>query len=356
MSPIRSIKPPFWDLPAGDDGLKMNYRRMWQSSFVAAALITLAPVLVLTLYCRYRAGLLWPELLPVLAVIVPLLLLAVFVGTMRQVTRLYQLDLYRANILREIVYTHKMAAIGRLAAGVAHEINNPMAVLREKAGLIQDLIQRDGDDCDKEKILKLVQGIQDSSKRASSITHRLLSFGRQIRTEVEELDLGRVVRDVAGLFTEKTKFRGIEVVIDEDPEIPPVRSDRSLIEQFLFNLLDNAFSAVGDGGAIRIGLRGPKKEMVTLSVEDDGPGIAEDDLKHIFEPFFSTGGVRNTGLGLSITYGIVHRLSGRIRAESPPGQGARFTVTLPLSCSLEKPDGTEDEITRRALNAKGAGD
>ncbi len=356
MSLCRKILPPFWDFPGGDDGEGMNYRRIWQSSFVAAALITLAPVLVLALYCYFRAGVRGPELIWIMVVVVPLLLLAVYVGTVRQVTRLYRLDLYRSNILREIVYTHKMAAIGRLATGVAHEINNPMAVLREKAGLIQDLIHRDGGDCDRDKILELVQGILDSSKRASSITHRLLGFGRQLQSRVEELDLGQVVRDVVGLFSEKAKFRGIEILIEENDKTPLMLSDRSLLEQLLFNLLDNAFSAVGDGGAIRIGLHGSEEETITLSVEDDGPGIAADDLKHIFEPFFSTGGVRNTGLGLSITYGIVHRLSGRIRAESLAGRGAKFTATLPLRPLLKKPDGTEDEITRRALNAKGAGD
>ena len=356
MSLRRKIIPPFWDIQGGDDREEMNYRRMWQGSFVAAALITLSPVLVLGLYCYFRAGVQGWELGRLILILVPLLLLTVYIGTVRQVTRLYRLDLYRSNILREIVYTHKMAAIGRLAAGVAHEINNPMAVLREKAGLIQDLILRDGSDCDADKVLGLVQGILDSSQRASSITHRLLNFGRHLESQVEELEPGRVVRDVVGLFREKAKFRGIEVVLAEDPDLPLILSDRSLLEQLLFNLLDNAFSAAGDGGAIRIGLHGSEDDKITLSVEDDGPGIAAVDLKHIFEPFFSTGGVRNSGLGLSITYGIVHRLSGRIRAESPAGQGAKLTVTLPLRFRLEKQDGTEDEITRRALHAKGAGD
>ena len=334
----------------------MNYRRIWERSFLAAALITLSPVAVMGLYCYLREGRLSQSLVWLIALMAPLLLAAVYAGTSRQVTRLYRLDVHRSSILREIVYTHKMAAIGRLASGVAHEINNPMAVLREKAGLIQDLIQKDGGRTDLDRVLELIQGILDSSQRASSITHRLLNFGHHLQTGSEEFELGRVVRDVTGLFSEKAKFRGVRVVLEEEAELPPIESDRSLLEQLLFNLLDNAFSAVGDGGAVRIGLSGPWEEMITLEVEDDGPGISEDDLQHIFEPFFSTGGIRNSGLGLSITYGIVHRLGGRIRAESQAGQGARFSVSLPLRHEPDRPRGSEDEITERALHAKGGGD
>ncbi len=231
-----------------------------------------------------------------------------------------------------------------------------MAVLREKAGLIQDLILKDKGRADPDRVLELVGGILESSQRASSITHRLLSFGRHLQTHAEEMEPGRVVRDVVGLFSEKAKFRGIEVVVEEAADLPLILSDRSLVEQLLFNLLDNAFSAAGDGGSIRIGLHGPEEGMITMEVEDDGPGIAEENLQHIFEPFFSTGGIRNSGLGLSITYGIVHRLGGRIQAESLAGRGAKFTVILPLRQELERPEGTEDDITERALHAKGAGD
>ena len=356
MSWRRLITPPFWDMPRGNDPDRLNYKRIWVTNFLAAAVITLSPILILGLYLVYHQGSVGRDALWVIAVIAPLLLATVYWATLRQVTKLYQLDLHRSNILREIVYTHKMAAIGRLAAGVAHEINNPMAILREQAGLIQDLIIKHGRDCDPDKILELTRGIQESSRRAGAITHRLLGFGRDLEPRAEELAPGRVIRDVIGLFAEKAKHGGVEVVIEEDPDPPTIISDRSLLEQLLFNLVDNAFSAAGKDGLIRISLKALADREISLAVEDNGPGIAAENLQHIFEPFFSTGGVRNSGLGLSITYGIVHKLGGRIQVQSEAGQGAKFTVTLPLEQIFDAPGRTGDEITERALHAKGPGD
>jgi two-component system NtrC family sensor kinase len=356
LSLWRKILPPFWNLPPGEDSEGMDYRRIWQRGLLGASLITLSPVAIMALNCYLKEGRLSGNAIWLISVMVPLLLVAVYAGTRQQVNRLYQLDVHRSNILREIVYTHKMAAIGRLASGVAHEINNPMAILREKAGLIQDLVLKNGGQADPDRVLELIGGILEASRRASSITHRLLNFGNHLQAGAEEIELGRVVRDVVGLFNEKAKFRGIRIALEDDGESPLIESDRSLLEQLLFNLLDNAFSAVEDGGFVRVGLTGPWDGIITLEVEDNGPGIAEDDLLHIFEPFFSTGGVRNSGLGLSITYGIVHRLGGKIKAESLAGQGAKFTVSLPLSHNPEQPLGSEDEITERALHAKGGGD
>ncbi len=285
-----------------------------------------------------------------------LILVAVYKGTTKQVTRLYQADLKRAAILREIVYTNKLASIGRLAAGVAHEINNPSAIINEKAGLMKDLLTFSPGQPDREKLLELAGSILAAVKRVSTITHRLLGFARHLPLKIERLELEPLVREVLGFLGKEASYRNITVNLVSEPELPAIKSDRSLLEQVFLNIINNALNVLGDGGRIDIHLRRQGREAVSVSIRDNGRGIAEEDLKHIFEPFFTTRGEKGTGLGLSITYGIVHKLGGTITVESQLGRGTCFTVTLPLESPVGEEQSVEAEIGERAFSAKGAGD
>ena len=350
---LNNIKPLFWDHPRENGPGAMHYRRTWQVNFMVACLITFTPLAILALYCLYSGGG-EDRLLPwLLGLIAPLVLCAVYLGTVHQVNRLYQLDISRNEILKEIVYTHRLASVGRLASGVAHEINNPMAVIREKAGLVQDLIQLERDECDWARITKLLGDIQENCQRASTITHRLLGFARHLQLEIEELDPVSVIEDVVGLFRQKSHYRGISVKIEAPPQKQLINCDRGALEQLVLTILDNAFEVLSDGGAINIEVAGTKGRQLKLAFQDNGPGIAPDDLNHLFEPFFSAGKGDHAGLGLSIAYGIVHKLGGEIHVESEKGHGATFTVILPLEQSGDIDRTAEQDIGRYALQAKG---
>ena len=233
-------------------------------------------------------------------------------------------------MLRNVEYTSKMATIGRLAASVAHEVNNPMAIINEKAGLLKDLIGSSPGYPNREKILHSLDGIIRSVERCGTVTHRLLGFTRRLKSRREQIHLPALVSEVLGFLEKEAMHRSVDIRTDFAPEAPPIMSDRGQLEEVLLNILNNAFAAVQDGGRITVGVSSEQDDRVLLSVEDDGCGISEDDLKHIFEPFFSTKGEFGTGLGLSITYELIHKLGGRISVSSQSGQGTRFTVALPI--------------------------
>ena len=334
----------------------MNYRRIWQINFVVACLVTLAPMLIVVFYCFIRGGLDSRVLAWLIGSTVPAVVIAIFIGTVRQVNRLYQLDVHRSEILKEIVYTHKMASVGRLASGVAHEINNPLAVIQEKAGLVRDLITRQRDQCDWQRLLTLLEGVQENCKRASAITYRLLGLAHHLRDQVEEFNPAQVIHEVMSLFRQKSHFRGITMEVQAEAGLPSLRCDRRALEQVVLNLLDNAFEVLPDGGSIAVEVARQDERRLRLVFRDDGPGIPKEDLKQLFEPFFSARAGQGTGLGLSITYGIVHKLGGEIKVESEAGKGACFTVILPLEPPPGRDREVEEDISRWALHAKGPGD
>ncbi len=246
------------------------------------------------------------------------------------VNRVYEADLKRAAILHEIEYTNKLASIGRLAAGVAHEINNPLAIINEKAGLLKDLIGARDHSPERERFLKTVDSILGSVKRVSAITHRLLGFARHFSVKVETLDLELLIQEVLGFLGKEAEYRNVTIDTHVEPGLPTIQSDRGQLQQVFLNIINNALGGVADGGRIDISLLSAPPERLAVRVADNGVGIPPENLKRIFEPFFTTKGERGTGLGLSITYGIVQKLGGQIEVESEVGKGTTFTVYLPL--------------------------
>ena len=258
------------------------------------------------------------------------ILLVSFKGTTSLVTRLYQADLKREAVLHEIEYTNKLASIGRLAAGVAHEINNPIAIINEKAGLLKDIVRSSGEDFQKDKFLQLAESILASVKRVSAVTHRLLGFARHLDVSYETIQLGALVQEVLSFLGKETEHRNIGINVRIDKDVPNIESDRGQLQQVLLNILNNSLAAVSEGGEINISVSHLSANNVALSIADNGVGITRENLKRIFEPFFSTRCNRGTGLGLSITYGIVQKMGGQIQVESQEGEGTTFTVTLPV--------------------------
>ena len=276
------------------------------------------------------------ELLLVLVVSVTVILIVSLRATGLMVDRIREADQKRESMHAEMEHTGKLASLGRLAAGVAHEINNPLAIINEKAGLMKDLVEFSQEYQDREKLMSQVDSILRSVNRCREITHRLLGFAKRMDVKVETIHLNELLQEVFGFLEKEAFHRNITVSFNLASGLAPIAHDRGQLQQVFLNIINNAFEAVEDGGNISIATRQNETELgdVEVAIADDGRGIHPDDLKHIFDPFYSKGKEQGTGLGLSISYGILAKCGGDIRVESKVGKGSTFTVVLPQKCMM----------------------
>ena len=272
------------------------------------------------------------EMLAVLLVSVVLVVLGVRTLSSRLVRRIEDSDRRREAMLHNMEHANKLASIGRLAAGVAHEINNPLAIINEKAGLMEDLVSIMDAMPYKDRFLGLTRSIIQSVERCSNITHRLLGFARRMDVRLEKVDVNAVLSEVSGFLEREALYRNIELRMDLSGDLPYIESDHGQLQQVFLNILNNAFSSVQDGGHVAVVSR-PEASGISVAIEDNGHGMTEEVRSRIFEPFFTTKGNAGTGLGLSITYGLVQKLGGRIDVKTQVGVGTTFTVLLPLQPS-----------------------
>jgi len=256
------------------------------------------------------------------------IILVVFKLTDILVKRVKEADEKRESAFRELEHSHKLSSIGRLAAGVAHEINNPLAIIYEKAGLMNDLIKYEAGSKNNTKFSGLIESIIKSVDRCKDITHRLLGFARRIEVQFEVLNLNEVLHEVVGFLEREALYRNVEINLNLAGDLPKLSSDRGQLHQVFLNMLVNAMAAIDDGGQISITSWDENTETVAVSIQDNGYGMSEETLRHIFEPFFTTKKAYGTGLGLPITYGIVKKLGGKIQVRSQEGVGTTFTVYL----------------------------
>jgi signal transduction histidine kinase len=253
---------------------------------------------------------------------------------------LYESEQTHTRAIQRLEETARLASLGRLAAGVAHEINNPLAIINEKAGLIKDLITFKGEYNHDRRLEGLIDSVLESVERCGAVTKQLLGFARHTDVSVSEFPVREIIGSVLSFLEKEASYRNITLNLDIPDELPPMVSDRGKLQQVFLNLINNAFQAVNDSGRIDIVARQVDSTRIAVSVGDNGCGISEENLQKIFDPFFSTkkesGGA---GLGLSITYGLVQRLGGQIAVESDLGKGTTFTVTLPLKTKEVRDEG-----------------
>ncbi len=239
----------------------------------------------------------------------------------------------------ETVRTEKLASVGLLAAGIAHELNNPLTgVLTFTSLLRQKMTAGSADAEDLDLVIR-------ETKRCATIIRRLLDFAREKAPEKKFTDLNQVIEDTARIIERPASFRDIEIALDLDRNLPVVWVDADLIKQVMMNMLVNAQHAIEQEGSITVRSRRfaqPKSPepgmepvpMVEISIIDTGCGIPEKNLKRIFDPFFTSKEVgKGTGLGLSVSHGIVKAHGGTIEVESTVGKGSIFRVYLPLEPS-----------------------
>lgn len=307
---------------ADDKWISRGYAFIDKSPFILMVIIRGESPLTHWLY--RRTGLLW-----FLGISAILIMMVIFYGTSHTVRRLRELDKRRARMLHNVEYTNKMATIGRMASGVAHEINNPLAIINEKAGLLHDLTTHLKDLPQRDKFTGLAESITKSVERCSRVTHRLLGFARRMDNAKESINLRELLEEVVGFQRSELSDRNVTVDFHFPKETATIESDRGQLQQVFLNIFSNAIAAVGEGGHIDIALDDTHPNEVNVTISDNGVGISEENLSHIFEPFYSTKGEFGTGLGLSITNDIVQKLNGRITVSSELGEGTSFVVHLP---------------------------
>jgi len=241
------------------------------------------------------------------------------------------------KIQEDLVQVDRLAEIGRIASGVAHEINNPLAIIAEASGwagmVISDAKGLNPED--RKELEKAIKEISHQTGRCRSITHELLDFARGSAPELTEFDIHDILRESINFLRPELKHTSIEVDTQFIPGPLPIKSDPKLLEQVFVNFITNAIHAIrskgDDKGCIRIKTLTTDSD-VEISFEDNGVGITEENQKKIFQLFFSTKAPgKGTGLGLPISQNIIKKLGGTITLDSKPGVGTNFTVRLPLS-------------------------
>jgi two-component system NtrC family sensor kinase len=255
---------------------------------------------------------------------------------------------------RQLLQAGKMASVGELSAGVAHEINNPLAIILTERQILLDTVQQTTtlEASFKEELLRALAQIDTQVHRCKRLTHNLLRFSRRTKSAVEPVSINAFLGEVVELMEREACANGIRFVTDFEESLPSVRSDPSQLQQVFLNLITNAIDAQEGKpqGSIRLQTRARDGSGVEVVVADTGCGIRPEHLDKIFDPFFTTKPVgKGTGLGLSICYSIVQRLGGEISVESEPGTGTTFTLFLPL---LPPPD-LEDGLRRHETDAGG---
>jgi len=229
----------------------------------------------------------------------------------------------RVSLEQQLQHSEKMASVGLLAAGVAHEVNTPLAGISSYTQMLRQQVEPD------DSRSQLLEKIEGQTFRAAKIINNLLNFSRSDRAEFQDLDLNKVVLDVLSLVEHQLDSARIKVVKELDLELPSVRGNENRLQQVFFNLIINALHAMRGGGWLTLATRCEEGNVVA-EVRDTGHGIKGENIKRIYDPFFTTKGIgRGTGLGLSVSYGILQEHGGAIFVDSMPGKGTTFRLTLP---------------------------
>ncbi|OGR13465.1 MAG: two-component sensor histidine kinase [Desulfobacula sp. GWF2_41_7] len=241
---------------------------------------------------------------------------------------------------RQVIESGKLASIGELAAGIAHEINNPVAIMVEEAGWIEDLLEDETLKTTENlfEFKRALKQINTQGKRCKEITHKLLSFARKTDSIINDVEVNDAIREMVSLTAQMARYNNVSIETKLEESLPFVRISPSELQQVMLNLINNAIDAMEKtGGSLTIETRksSVEKHHIEISINDTGPGIPKENLDRIFNPFFTTKAVgKGTGLGLSICYGLVQKMGGKIEVVSQVDIGTRFRIFIPFQDSL----------------------
>jgi two-component system NtrC family sensor kinase len=249
------------------------------------------------------------------------------------VNRIAKADDEKHMMNEKVVEAGKLASVGELAAGVAHEINNPVAIMVEEAGWVGDLLEEEEfrQSENLAELTRAINQIQTQGKRCKEITHKLLSFARKTDGTLQDVDANDLLEEVVALSAQRAKYSMVEVKTNFHSSLPALKVSPSEMQQVFFNLINNALDAMDNkGGTLTISTRHDDNHVI-VEISDTGQGIPEANLYRIFDPFFTTKSVgKGTGLGLSICYGIIDKIGGKIECKSAVDVGTTFYVSIPV--------------------------
>jgi len=274
--------------------------------------------------------------------IIGIIVLAIWFTTHKLINKAQDNAEKREELQYQLLHVSKLASVGELATGIAHEINNPLAIIIATSGVIRDMLNPEFDiDSSPENILKELDTIDSATLRARGITRQLLDYGRKNPPQLVTSDVNHIIDEViSGIKEREFAVADIKVKRNFDSNLPEIRVDPDQIRQVFLNLINNAGDAIDGPGTITITTSRNNKN-IQIAVTDTGQGMTADQMKKIFDPFYTTKVVgKGTGLGLSVSFSIIKSLGGSIDVQSMPGAGSAFIVSLPTDLNR----GEEDEL------------
>jgi len=262
-----------------------------------------------------------------------IVVMALIVARM-MIGRVSHIDQEKEFMNEQIIRTGKLASVGELAAGIAHEINNPVAIMVEEAGWIGDLLEEEEfqESANLAEFHRAVEQIRTQGKRCKEITHKLLSFARHTDSKTQNIQINELIEEIVSLTLQRAKYGTVDIKTHLQKNLPYIEASQTELQQVFLNLINNALDAMEkDGGEINISTYIEDDDALTVEIKDNGPGIPEANLERIFDPFFTTKPVgKGTGLGLSICYGIIEKMGGEIKVQSGVNAGSTFWVKIPI--------------------------
>jgi len=262
-----------------------------------------------------------------------IVILAILAVIIIRAKRLVQVEQEKDTAQSQLEHAAKLASVGELSAGIAHEINNPLAIIASETGLMKDLMDPEfSKDATFDDLVPHLKNIREATFRCRDITGKLLSFVRKTNINIQPYDINESIEEIVdGFLVREMASSNIQIIKKFCDNAPRITTDSNQLKQVILNMINNAVDAINPPGRITISTV-CNDETFDIAIEDTGIGMTQDQMEKVFLPFYTTKSVgEGTGLGLSVSYGIIKNLGGNIEIESVPGKGSIFTIKLPVS-------------------------